>query len=87
MPYAAWVVFFALLFTALNLAGVETSARINALLTALLGLVIALFLTAAARWIVAKYGIAGIDWLVPFFDRSSFDPKAVLHGTSIAVLT
>jgi amino acid transporter len=87
VPYAAWVVFFALLFTFLNLAGVETSARINALLTALLGLVIAVFLVAVVRWIITVQGIHAVDWLVPFFDRGTFDAKAVLHGTSIAVLT
>ncbi len=30
IPYVAWVLLFAALFTALNLRGVESSARINA---------------------------------------------------------
>ena len=30
LPYWAWAVFFALLFTGLNLQGIKTSARTNA---------------------------------------------------------
>jgi putrescine importer len=47
VPYVAWVLLFAALFTALNLRGVETSARINAAVAAGLGIVIALFFAAA----------------------------------------
>src|SRR5881275_1745049 len=34
IPYFAWAIFFAALFTMLNLRGIETSARINAALAA-----------------------------------------------------
>ena len=34
VPYAAWAVFFALLFTGLNLRGVKASARTNAVIAA-----------------------------------------------------
>ena len=39
VPYIAWAVLFALLFTILNCNGVETSARINAGMAAALGIV------------------------------------------------
>jgi hypothetical protein len=42
-------IFFAALFAALNLRGVETSARINAAVAAGLGIVIAIFFVAAFR--------------------------------------
>ena len=87
VPYAAWVVFFALLFTLLNLAGVETTARLNAAMTALLGLVIVVFLAAAVRWILRGHLVVGAAWLHPLFDPQTFSPRSVLHGTSIAVLT
>lgn len=87
VPYAAWVVFFALLFTLLNLAGVETSARINAIMTAVLGLMIALFFVEALRWLLGGHAVHGAAWLLPFFDRGTFHASDVLHGTSIAVLT
>lgn len=87
IPYAVWVLFFAALFTLLNLAGVETSARINALLAAVLVLVVGVFLTAAVRWILHGHAVHGAEWLLPLFDRKTFDARSVLHGTSIAVLT
>jgi len=87
IPYAAWVVFFAALFTLLNLAGVETSARINALLAAVLVLVVAVFIATAVRWTLHGHPVHGGEWLLPLFDRRTFNARAVLHGTSIAVLT
>ncbi len=87
VPYAAWVIFFGLLFTLLNLAGVETTARLNALIAALLGLVIAIFFLAAVRWILHGHPVHGAAWGLPFFDRPRFAPSKILHGTSIAVLT
>jgi putrescine importer len=41
-PYAFWAVFFALLFTGLNLRGIESSARSNRWLAAAMAVVIAL---------------------------------------------
>src|ERR1700758_5390342 len=52
VPYIAWAIFFAVLFTALNCNGVETSARINAGMAAALGVVIVLVLVAAVRWLL-----------------------------------
>src|SRR5690348_10925405 len=48
VPYFVWAVFFASLFTLLNLNGIRTSARINDGLAAAMGVVIALFLVIAA---------------------------------------
>ena len=87
VPYSAWVVFFALLFTLLNLAGVETTAKLNALMASLLALVIVVFLWAVFRWILHGHSVHGTAWLIPFFDRPRFAPGRILHGTSIAVLT
>ena len=52
VPYIAWAIFFALLFTVLNCNGVETSARINAGMAAALGVVIVLVLIASIRWVL-----------------------------------
>ena len=87
IPHAAWVVFFALLFTLLNLARVETSARLNAVLTAVLGLVIVIFMAAVARWLFHGHAVIGPALLRPLYDRQTFSSRTVLHGTSIAVLT
>src|ERR1700685_4631509 len=49
VSYGVWAVFFALVFTALNVQGVKTSARVNTALAAGMGVVIAVFFVAAAR--------------------------------------
>jgi amino acid transporter len=87
VPYFAWAIFFALLFTFLNCNGVETSARINAGMAAALGVVILLVLAASVRWIAhLAHPTAGL-FLDPLYNRASFNSSALLHGTSIAVLT
>lgn len=87
VPYAVWVLFFAALFTVLNLRGVETSARINAAVAAGLGVVILLFAAAALRYILHLHITSAGFYLDPFYNRNTFSAPAVFHGTSIAVLT
>src|SRR5215472_1590167 len=53
IPYAAWVILFLVLFTGLNLFGIRTSARINTTLAAGMGVVILIFLAAAARYVMS----------------------------------
>ncbi len=87
VPYPVWAVFYFLMFTGLNLRGVKTSARINAGLAAGMGLVVAIFFVAAARYVFG-HPHDGIDFFTrPFFDPATFNLGAVLGGTSIAVLT
>src|SRR5256885_3279671 len=43
VPYIVWAIFFAALFTGLNLFGIRTSARINDALAIGMGIVIAIF--------------------------------------------
>ncbi len=87
VPYVVWIVFFAGLFTALNLRGVETSARINAAMAAGLAVIIVLFVAAALRYLGQLHQVHGAFYLQPLFDRQSFSAPAVFRGTSIAVLT
>lgn len=87
IPYAVWVLFFATLFTVLNLRGVETSARINAAVAAGLGVVILLFAATALRYIFHLHITSTGFYLDPFYNRNTFSTPAVFHGTSIAVLT
>jgi putrescine importer len=87
VAYWAWAIFFFALFTALNIQGVKTSARVNTLLAAAMGAVIAVFFIAAARYIFGNpHG--GADYFTrPFYDPQMWNTRAVLGGTSIAVLT
>jgi len=87
LPYVAWVLLFAALFTALNLRGVETSARINAAVAAGLGVVIVLFVVAAIRYIVHLHAGSTAFYLDPVYNKATFSAPAVFRGTSIAVLT
>ena len=87
IPYPALVVLFIALFTGLNLFGIRTSARINDTLAASMGVVILIFLAAAARYVL-RAPHEGIAFFTrPFFDPQTFTVPAVLGGTSLAVLT
>jgi len=87
VPYGAWAVFFALVFTGLNVQGVKTSARVNTALAAGMGVVIAIFFVAAARFIFGNTQDRAAFFTRPFYDPRAWDTKAVLGGTSVAVLT
>ena len=87
IPYAAWAVAFAVLFTALNLRGVRTSGRVNGLLALGMSLVVAVFLAYAVRYLAFLARPIGGDWLIPFYDPTTFSTSRVFRGTSIAVLT
>jgi putrescine importer len=87
VPYFIFVVFFAVLFTALNLNGVETSARINAAMAAALGVVIVLVVFAAIRFLLHLGHQPSSFYSLPFYDPTTFSSKGLLRGTSIAVLT
>src|SRR5438445_1121370 len=87
IPYWGWAIFFALVFTGLNIQGVKTSARVNTGLAIGMGVVIAIFFVAAARYIFGNpHGSPGF-FTRPFYDPQMWNAKAVLGGTSIAVLT
>ena len=87
IPFAAYAVFFAGLFTVMNLRGIEASSRTNAIIAAGLGVVIVLFLGAAARylWLQPLAGLAG--WTQPFYDPKTFSFSVVSGGAALAVLT
>jgi putrescine importer len=87
MPYFLWAIFFALLFTWLNLRGVETSARINAFLAAGMGIVIVIFVFEAIRYIYHLPYFGPGFFTHPFYDPQTFSSSALFRGTSIAVLT
>src|ERR1041385_2737509 len=87
VPYVVWALGFAGLFTFSNLRGVKTSARINESLAAAMGIVIVLFLISAVRYLLRTAHPSLNFFTHPFYDPSTFSPKTVLTGTSIAVLT
>jgi len=87
IPFAVWVLAFVALFTFLNVQGIETSAHINLTLVAVMGVVIVVFLAAAARYIHAAPHDGVAFFTRPFFDPKTFSVRAIMGGTSLAVLT
>lgn len=87
VPYSAWAVFFAVLFTFLNIQGIKTSARVNAALAAGIGAVVAVFLTAALLYVYRHPHTGSGFYAHPFYDPRTWNGHAVLAATSVAVLT
>src|ERR1700751_2085417 len=87
LPYWCWAIFFAGVFTFLNIQGIKTSARVNTLLAAGMGAVVAVFFVAAARYIFGHPHDGAAFFTRPFYDPQLWDSKAVLAATSIAVLS
>lgn len=86
IPYYAWVLVFAGLFTWANLRGVKSSAKMNEYLCAGMVIVVLLFLAAVIR---AVWGIGhGPGYFTaPFYQPTTFQPSSLFAGTSVAVLT
>lgn len=87
IPYPVWAIFFAVLFTLLNLNGVETSARINAMMGAALCVVIVLVVATFLRYIFHLGHQPVTFYAGPFYDHSVFSSTGLFRGTSIAILT
>lgn len=87
IPFAAYAVFFTILFTVMNLRGIEASARTNTIIAAGLGVVILLFLGAAIRYLFYQPPAGLAEWTKPFYDPETFSFRAVSAGASLAVLT
>jgi len=87
VPYAVWVFFFAGVFTFMNIQGIKTSARVNTLLATGMGVVSVIFFVAAARYVFGNPHDGAGFFTRPFYDPETWNLRAVLGGTSIAVLT
>ena len=84
IPYPVWAVFFALLFTMLNLRGIRASARTNEVLVLAMSVVVVYFFAAAVRFLMHQHGIS---FTLPFYDPHTFSLSRISTGTSVAVLT
>jgi putrescine importer len=87
IPPALWKVFFALLFTMLNLRGIEASARTNEWLAIAMGGVVVFALIYFVRYIVMQAPHNAAFFTRPFYDPATFSLASVSTGASIAALT
>lgn len=87
LPYYAWIVIFAALFTWGNLRGVKTSAQINETMCAGMTVIVLIFLGAVIRFVWALHHHDASFYTRPFYDPATFRSSRIFAGTSVAVLT
>jgi amino acid transporter len=87
VPYAAWATSIVILFTALNMVGVQISGRVNTVLAIAMSIVVVIVLAYGIRYIALVARPIGGQFLLPFYDPSTFKPSLFFRGTSISVLT
>jgi putrescine importer len=87
IPLWGWKVFFAVVFTLLNIQGIKTSARINTIMAIFMGAVVAVIFAAAARYILGHPHTEAGFFTRPFYDPRTFTYAGLFGCTSIAVLT
>lgn len=87
IPFPVYAVAFTLLFTGMNLRGIESSSRTNTIIAAGLGVVIILFMGSAIRYLFLNPPEGTAAWIKPFYDPKTFSFSAVSAGASLAVLT
>ncbi|WP_049622005.1 APC family permease [Frateuria defendens] len=86
VPGWAWVVAFVAFNCAVNLRGIETTARANKLFLYVQLAVLAVFMALAVRAIAR--GVDGAHWSwTPLYNPAAFTPALVFNALSIAVLS
>ena len=87
VPAWIWKIFFAVVFTLLNIRGIKTSARINTGMAIAMGAVVVAVFIAAARYIFGAAPHDAAYYSRPFYDPHTFTWGGLFGCTSIAVLT
>jgi len=88
LPVWGWKVFFAVVFTLLNVRGIKTSARVNTVMAAGMSAVIVVVFVTAIRYIFGTSHTADpLYFTRPFYDPATFSFGNLFGCTSIAVLT
>lgn len=83
VPYLAWTLFFAMLFTWLNLRNIQAAASTHKYLAIAMCVVVAWMLAATVGFVRAY----PTDFLKPFYDPATFSVSTFSAGTALAVLT
>jgi putrescine importer len=87
LPVWGWKIFFAVVFTLLNLQGIKTSARVNAGMAAAMSGVVVLVFVCAIRYILGHPHSDPGFFTRPFYDPQTFTVGNLFGCTSLAVLT
>jgi len=83
VPYQAWTIFFALLFTWLNLRNIQAAASTHRYLAIAMTAVVGWMFAATVRFAQSN----PVDLLKPFYDPATFSVSTFSAGTALAVLT
>ena len=86
VPYWVFVLLFALLFTQINLRGVELSAQVNKWMGIVMCGVVAIFLGYALRYIFMTPHVPA-DFLLPFYNPQTFTWPRLSGAAAVSVLT
>jgi amino acid transporter len=86
IPIWGWEIIFAILFTLLNLRGIEASSRTNTWMAISMGVVVVYALACMAKYVFASPHDMAF-FTRPFYDPSTFNLRAVSAGTALAALT
>ena len=87
VPYALVALVVAGSMTVVNLRGIETSARVNRVMLAVMLMVVGAFIVLAVRYLFHFQGWGGLFSVQPFYDRRTFDFHTIRMATSFAALT
>jgi len=87
IPIWGWKIFFAVVFTLLNLQGIKTSARVNAGMAAAMSAVVIVVFATAIRYILGHPHSDPGFFTRPFYDPQTFSWGGLFGCTSLAVLT
>ena len=87
VPDWGWKIFFAVVFTLLNLQGIKTSARVNAGLAAAMSCVVVVVFVTTIRYIFGHPHSDPGFFTRPFYDPKTFTFDGLFGCTSLAVLT
>lgn len=87
LPVWGWKIFFAVVFTLLNMQGIKTSARVNTTLAALMSGVVVIVFVTTIRYIFGHPHSEPGFFTRPFYDPKTFTFSDLFGCTSLAVLT
>jgi putrescine importer len=87
LPVWGWKIFFAVVFTLLNMQGIKTSARVNTGLAAVMSAVVVLVFVTTIRYIFGHPHSEPGFFTRPFYDPHTFTFSDLFGCTSLAVLT
>jgi len=85
--FVLWVILFVGLSTLLNVRGIKWTAHANLILTAVMFLVIAIFVVDAVHFLWLKTGWSGLFSTRPIYNPHTFNLRAVGTATSLAAVT